>query len=159
MIRRVKVENFKDIYLDLGCGDDKHRRPTEGKNNVAMDIIDYGQEIVWDIKDGIPLPDNSCEHIVASHFMEHLRKEDFLNAMNECWRVLKPSGELYVIVPHFGRGNSGWPIHLLDPTEDTFKFFEQTDETAREHWIKGWKINELITNSRQDIHVKLTPKK
>jgi len=65
-MRRVKIKNFKDIYLDLGCGDKKHRRPIKGKNNVGLDIIDYGQEIVWDVKDGIPLPDNSCEYIIAS---------------------------------------------------------------------------------------------
>jgi len=158
-MRRVKIKNFKDIYLDLGCGDKKHRRPIKGKNNVGLDIIDYGQEIVWDIKDGIPLPDNSCEYIIASHFMEHFRKEDFIKIMNECWRILKPDGELYIIVPHRDRGASAWPVHLLEPSEDTFKFFDQTDETAREHRIKGWKIIEIITNEKKDIHVKMQPKK
>lgn len=156
---RINVKNHENIWLDLGCGDINHRRPEQGKNNIGMDIIDYGQEIVGNVKNGIPLPDNSCEHIVASHFMEHFTKREFLEIMNECWRVLQPAGEIYVIVPHADRGISGWPVHILMPTEETFKFFDKADETAREFRIKGWKIKEMVTNENKDIHIKMIPKK
>jgi len=150
-MRRIKVKNFKDIYLDLGCGDKKHRRPIEGKNNIGLDKIDYGQEIVWDVKDGIPLIDSSCEYIIASHFMEHFNEDEFLKIMNECWRVLKKNGELYIISPTLFREESWIPVHKLHPRKATFKFFE--------NYKYPWIIKEIIINQKLDIHVKMQPKK
>ena len=163
MARRLKIKNFKDIHLDLGCGDKDHNRSDKEKNNIRMDIIDYGQEIVWDAKEGIPLPDNSCEHITTSHFIEHFREEDVIKIINDCWRVLKKDKELYIICPSFYRDKSWWPVHLWHPTETSFRFFEQ-DRVSRadndnKGEIKPWKINEAILNDKKDLHIKMTPKK
>ena len=147
-------KKFGEWTLDLGCGDIRHRHKGY---DIYLDKIDYGQGIIWNAKNGIPLPNNSCKNIVASHFMEHFREEDFLSIMNECWRIMRPDGELYIIVPSFNRDESWIPIHLLHPTIMTFKFFERYDDTAKEYRIRSWKIKELSENSRKDIHCKMIP--
>jgi len=145
------------IRLDLGCGSPDKQRPN---HNVRLDYQDYGQEIVWDVRNGIPLPDDSCEYITASHFLEHFYEDDFIKIMNECWRVLKEDGELYVICPSFYRDKSWIPIHKLHPTEETFRFFEfDYYKDSKDCPIKPWKITKLVINDKQDIHVKMQPKK
>lgn len=152
------------IRLDLGCGDEKHQR---ADMNTHMDAVDFGQQIVWDIYDGIPLPDNSCEQVYASHFFEHV---DWglptLKMFNECWRVLKPGGELWVVVPSIHKPNVRIPIHVSHYDEHSFRFFEG-DETKDTSWdttrrsyndVRLWKITELVTNNRGDIHCRMIPK-
>ena len=73
------------IHLDLGSGDKGKQRG----GNVSLDIRDIDVNFVWDIRNGIPLPDNSCEKITASHIMEHFYPDEFIRIMNECWRILK----------------------------------------------------------------------
>ena len=158
MNRRIKIKDYNNIYLDLGCGNKDHNRPEKEKNNIGMDVIDYGQEIVWNATEGIPLPDNSVEHITTSHFIEHFREEDVVKIMNECWRVLKKDKELYVICPSFYRDKSWLPVHLWHPTEVSFRFFEW-DKISRENRVKSWKINEFILNDKKDIHCKKKPNK
>src|SRR3990167_11002256 len=88
-----------DLKLDVGCGDSKHDFKNHGlKDYIGLDIYDYGQDIVWNIEQGIPLPDNSCSEIFCSHVVEHL--DDLITVMNEFWRILKPNGKLSIVCPH-----------------------------------------------------------
>jgi hypothetical protein len=52
--RRLPILTFP-IKLDLGCGE----FPKEGF--TRLDINDFGQEIMWDATEGLPLPDNTVE--------------------------------------------------------------------------------------------------
>jgi len=56
------------IYLDLACGGNKR------EGYVGMDVVPYpGVDIVHDaLIFPWPLPDESVNHIVASHFLEHV---------------------------------------------------------------------------------------
>ena len=167
-MRRIAYDNnlVGRIALDFGCGDQKHQRPN---NNVRMDAVDFGQEIVADVlTTGIPLPDNSCVSITASHVMEHMPWGlPLIDVFNECWRVLKPTGVLYVIVP--GRSNPcvNIPVHTSQFDEHTFRFFDgehdqsTSDDTVRRSYqdVRLWKIHELVTNQRGDIHCHMSPKK
>ena len=38
------------------------------------------------------LPDNSVDFIFSQAVLEHVRKKEFVNTIQECWRVLKPGG-------------------------------------------------------------------
>lgn len=49
-----------------------------------------------------PFKDNSADIIKMSHILEHLEKP--FKVMEELHRVLKPSGQLHIHVPHFSRG-------------------------------------------------------
>lgn len=146
------------IHLDLGSGDAGKQRG----GNVSLDIRDCGTDIVWDIrKGGIPLPDDSCAKITASHIMEHFYPDEFIRIMNECWRILKNDGELYIITPSFER-NARTANHHLFPTEETFRGFEPTENYTL-GWdnygqpVYRWTIKEIILNERKDYHCKMTP--
>ena len=82
------------IRLDIGCGPDK--RP----GFVGLDVSRHA-DIRWDVRWGIPLPDESVSEIRSDHCFEHLDILDVVHALKECHRVLKPDGKLDFTVPHF----------------------------------------------------------
>jgi len=149
------IELNKPIKLDVGCG----RNKREGY--VGIDWKDFGQEIIWDITKGIPLPDNSCSHIFCSHVIEHI--DDLISLMNEFWRVLNITGELWIICPHRTAPSAYVIQHVRRIDEDTIKSFDYSDRKDRcwedDYDIKPWKVNDLVVNERPDIHAKLSPRK
>jgi len=52
-----------------------------------------------DLRNGIPLEDNSVDGILASHFFEHLDLQEAIPMMKECKRVLRDGGILRISVP------------------------------------------------------------
>jgi len=58
------------------------------------------------------LPDSSVDSIHSSHFMEHLHDIEVI--FKELERVIKPAGELRIIVPHFSNS-----YFYSDPTHKT----------------------------------------
>jgi predicted SAM-dependent methyltransferase len=84
------------INIDLGCGN----TPATKKDYIGFDIIDFGQDIVWDIADGIPLPDNSVDLIYSSHFVEHVPAEHINTLIREMIRVCKHGATVKIACPH-----------------------------------------------------------
>jgi predicted SAM-dependent methyltransferase len=84
----------KTVRVDIGCGDKKQ------EGYIGIDIVDCGQDIVWDVRDGIPLPDNSVDLLWTSHFIEHLSDEESEDFLIEVYRVLKPEGKTIHCLPH-----------------------------------------------------------
>ena len=104
-MNRVLIRKTAGIKLDLGCG----AKCKEGF--VGLDIRDYGQEIVWDAENGIPLPDCSVCEIVSSHFMEHVRRERVLYLISEIWRVCANAANVNIEVPHSDSQEAHYPTH------------------------------------------------
>lgn len=144
-----------EIRLEIGCGDKEHWR-REGGEFLWIDIRDYGQDLVWDVEEGIPLPDNSCAFIYCSHTLEHM--DDLVGVMNECWRVLKPDGVLQIVVPHKDSEKALVPSHVRLFDKWTFDFF-QFESYTKDYSVKPWTVLELVVNERPDIHVKMQPRK
>ena len=63
MVRKLSQLKGK-IKLDLGCADNV----LDGFTGV--DFRDYGQDIIWDVRDGLPFPDSSVEEIYSCHLMD-----------------------------------------------------------------------------------------
>ena len=82
------------LKLNLSCAN----KTLKGYLNI--DIRDCGQEMVWDIRDGLPFPDSSVEEVFISHTLEHLDDDDSIETLREMLRVLKPKGKAIVRVPH-----------------------------------------------------------
>ena len=78
--RRINLSEFP-TKLELGCGE--KRNP----ECIGLDMVDFGQEIVWNIDNGIPLPDNSISYVYSSHFVEHLDERQIENLFLELVRV------------------------------------------------------------------------
>jgi len=111
--------------LNIGCGD----RPTPGWTNYdnsltlllgkipvlpsilmrlgivtsrQLGFIAIGRE--WSIRyvdaaKRIPDDDCSVDRIYCCHMLEHLQRPEALRFLQECYRVLKPSGAIRVVVP------------------------------------------------------------
>lgn len=104
-----KMEKYKGWGrgLDLGCGPNK--RAFEGVGVTAVDqdgpedasvggrlTKGANPDLQADATD-LPLEAGSQDFIIASHLLEHL--VDTMGALREWKRVLKPGGELFVMVP------------------------------------------------------------
>ena len=84
--------------LNLGCGLD-----TGDSSYYHVDRLRLpGVDLVLDL-DRFPWPwqDNSVTEIAAKHLVEHL-EHDVTYFMDECWRILKPGGSLYIETPNAG---------------------------------------------------------
>jgi predicted SAM-dependent methyltransferase len=55
--------------------------------------------IKHDCRMPLKFPDSSVDHILCSHFLEHVFPEDRTNILNDFMRVLKPGGTLHIILP------------------------------------------------------------
>ena len=81
-------------YVNVGCG---QRYLSDWIN---IDMVSSGPGVMaFDLTQGIPLNNESCQVVYNSHFLEHLRHKDALPFIGECYRVLKPGGILRVVVP------------------------------------------------------------
>jgi predicted SAM-dependent methyltransferase len=61
---------------------------------VAQFIINY-----CDLREPLPLPDDSVSTIYSEHFVEHLSQDEGIRFLNECRRVLQPGGRISIGVP------------------------------------------------------------
>ena len=57
-------------------------------------------DIYWDLRRGIPFPDESLKKIYSSHFLEHLSFREAQRFLDECKRVLVPGGQFSICVPN-----------------------------------------------------------
>jgi len=88
----IRLKGFEIELLNLGCGNQK--------NGVGIDMLDFGQDIVWDLRNGIPLPNDCVKEFFTAHFLEHIARHEMYPLFNEIMRVAKPDAELLAIVPH-----------------------------------------------------------
>jgi SAM-dependent methyltransferase len=56
--------------------------------------------ILWDLKKGIPFPDESFDVVYSSHFLEHIDLEAVGPFLDEVYRVLKRRGTVRIVVPN-----------------------------------------------------------
>ena len=94
--------------LNLGCG----YHYTQGWTN--LDFKSAGPDVIaWDLRKGIPFPDNNFDVVYHSHLLEHLAKNEAEKFMYDCFRVLSPGGILRVVVPDL-ECITRWYLHALE---------------------------------------------
>jgi predicted SAM-dependent methyltransferase len=104
---KIEVKN-----LEIGCGERKQ------KGYIGIDVRDCGQEIVWDVREGIPLCDNSVESVISSHTIEHFTEDEVKDVFREIYRVLKKGGRTYHILPHVNDSRAYYFDHKTFWNED-----------------------------------------
>lgn len=52
-----------------------------------------------DCRKKLPFPDGSVDHILCSHFLEHVYVEEMKEILRDFHRALKPGGTVHIIVP------------------------------------------------------------
>ncbi len=126
--------------LNIGAGN----KPLDGA--VNHDRVKHRPEIdvEWDLNN-VPWPweDNSFDLVVAKAVFEHLELT-LLESMAECWRILRPGGEVYVKLPYWDSDGS-----YVDPTHrwrfslrslDVFDLDTVFGQKYRFYTDKKWKI-------------------
>lgn len=110
------------MKLNLGSGS----APLKGYVNVDCVKLDTVDE-VWDLDNCYPWPweDSSIQAIEAIDIFEHV--EYPLQFVNECWRILRPSRFIHILVPDFRSPNA-----FTDPTHRRFC----TPQTF-DYWVPG----------------------
>ncbi len=104
--------------VDIGCGPTKQVPSSIGIDRWPTPAVD----VVADLERGVPLADDSVDHLFAVHVLEHIR--DLISLMNDLHRVLRPGGVLHVLTPNWRN-----VIAVADPTHvryfsaATFKYF------------------------------------
>jgi len=103
---------------------------TIGQGWENWDILAIQQHITpghkfkqWDVRRGLPLPDNSVDLFRISHLIEHLTLEEAKNLLAEVHRTLKPGGlaristpDAHIILKHYMSRDMGY-FNALQPPE------------------------------------------
>lgn len=125
---------FKKLEIAL-CGEAMH-----------VDIIAPG--------DNIPIPDESEDFVISSHVLEHF--PDPIKAMKEWYRIIKPGGYIFMIIPHkertFDKKRERTTLDELIRRHETSFFPKINIDDHYSFWITqdivdltkylGWKIVE-----------------
>lgn len=88
------LKERKEIFIEVGSGDKK------GINGWLTIDLTRNCDIFWDLRNGIPFPDESVSKIYSSHFFEHLSYQEGQKFLDECLRVLSPGGIFSICVPN-----------------------------------------------------------
>ena len=137
MTSKNRLPALKPNKLNLGCG--KFR--IEG--HIGIDIKDHGQEVVWDLRNGIPFPDESVDDVYSCHFLEHLTDEEVIPLKAEIRRVLKKGDRWLSQTPKashptafYFNHRSFWNKAKIEPLKDEGWKIVKNEETKTElHFI------------------------
>ena len=145
------------INLDVGCGDNKQpnfvgmdKRAIPG----VVDIVHDAEVLPW------PIPDALCNKILLSHLWEHIKPWLAIDFMNECWRVMKPHGQLLISTPYatsFGFYQD--PTHCNPANEATWTYFDPAYPLYAIYKPKPWRIQRnayQLTGNMEVIFEKIT---
>jgi len=136
----ASVQRYK---MNVGCG----RNSIEGWINVDSAQLP-GVNIVADLEDvrrnPIAMPDNSVEHFLLSHVIEHIQNS--LNLMEELWRLAVPGATAEIRVPH-GGSDDAWedPTHVRPYFMESFGYFSQPFYGRADYGYRGdWKPERIL---------------
>ena len=93
-LRQIRRMSWtRPAKINLGCG-------TSRKDDYLNIDLFPGGDLTLDLRRNLPFESNCCEIIFSEHFFEHIDYPDpAYGLFRECFRVLKPSGQLRVSVP------------------------------------------------------------
>ncbi len=83
-----------------------------------------GVQIETELNSNLPFKDSTVDEIFLDHTLAHT--DDFLDIMEELWRISRPSTIIHLRLPH---GSSSWaisrdPRHNRSYTLETFNYFD-----------------------------------
>ena len=135
--------------LDLGCG----AHPKNPFNADELFGVDVRDDLELNVRkadlviEPIPYADESFEYCTAFDFIEHipriiyapLRRNAFVEFMNEVYRVLKPGGMFLSLTPAYPHAPAFRdPTHVNIITEETFSlYFDDSNRLASMYGFTG----------------------
>jgi predicted SAM-dependent methyltransferase len=113
-IRRLLRET-NALSIEVGAGNKRGSPPW-----ITIDVT-AGCDIYWDLRRGIPFPDDTIQSMYSSHFFEHLSFAEIQAFLDECKRVLRPRGRFSICVPN---ARMYLEAYVSGRTLDTSKFYQ-----------------------------------
>jgi len=146
--------------LHVGCGHaQKENVPVlqfQEWNHVRVDI---DESVKPDVRDDIrflyKFENESVDGVFSSHNLEHLESEDVPLALRTFWRVLKPGGMLFIMVPDFrlacewvakGKGDEiiyASPAGPITPMDMIFGYRRWTRQNEWQRHRTGYTVESL----------------
>ena len=130
---RSSFVGLRDYAISEACYGRELRRYCKGKSGLLLNIgcgqltvdgwvnIDYKpvqrQCFYLDVRNGLPLSNDSARHIHCEHFLEHLEFSEARRFLCECARVLDHAGTMRLIVPDLER-------YVIAYAKNDHSFFE-----------------------------------
>lgn len=123
----VTFKKDEPIKINLGAGSE----PTEGWVNVDW-IASEGIQVVHNLLETPwPFQDNEASEMKAIDVLEHMpnftadNKSTPIAFIEECHRILRPGGQLFITVPHWQSPNL-WidPTHVRGYDEKSMDYFD-----------------------------------
>ncbi len=135
--------------LNLGAGN----RIIDGAVNHDRTAHRPEIAVVHDLNDlPWPWPDGAFKLIHASSVFEHL-EIDLVQALDECWRILRPGGQLRLKVPHWQHDNAyADPTHRRPYSVRSLDVFDPDTKLGGElgfYTKRKWRIVKIGMNKVQ----------
>ncbi|HVA49082.1 MAG TPA: methyltransferase domain-containing protein [Pirellulales bacterium] len=95
-LARRALRRFAPPYkINAGCGPIPFAGWVNIDNNRELDTVD----LFWDLSQGLPTPDATCEVVFSEHVLEHLSLQQGLSFLRDCRRSLVSGGVLRIAMP------------------------------------------------------------
>jgi SAM-dependent methyltransferase len=155
-IVRIKQGEPDGLRLDLGCGFVKPAGFIGMDNFIGSDVQFENDEnppdIVMDINsEPWPFPDECCEEVRSSHFLEHSNLD---HVFLESFRVLKPGGIFFFVVPYANSAEGMFPGHSIFLTEqwfhknmtfqDRFRIIDERFDPSESYMEWPWLLRKVV---------------
>ena len=93
----IKVKLYfsksRNNKLEIGAGISK-------KEGILTTDLNLKSDYPFDLRAGLPFPDDSIDFIYAEHVLEHFQYKDVMMLLQECKRVMKTCAVLKISVPN-----------------------------------------------------------
>jgi len=127
------------MNVNLGCGEKKYENciGVDFRRTKATDVVHDLRKYPW------PFEDGEFDNAIATDIVEHMI--EVIPFLEECWRIIKPEGHLYIRTTYFMSEQSYWdPTHFHYFAPESFDYFDpETALGSRYGWYsdRKWKIN------------------
>ena len=133
------------INLDWGMLAFIHRFSFVEKLFYKMRFVPQGYKSKWpknlklcDCRKGLPFEPGAIDFIYTSHFLEHLKRFEAAHVLKECFRVLKTSGVLRIVVPDLRKISAKY-------IENDSKFFLDYAGQQERQRLSGLSVADLFS--------------
>lgn len=108
LIKEISLyENYlmgRSKMLKSGASFDFSRIQIGGGNHILTGFVNIDivppADIVWDVREGIPVPDNACDFLFTEHFLEHIDyPQSVKKVVADFFRIVKAGGQVVIGVP------------------------------------------------------------
>lgn len=138
------IADGNPVLCNLGCGARHH--PAW----INLDFHGDGRTVFpWDLRQGLPLPDASCDVVYSSHAIEHFDRKGACQFLAECHRVLKPGGILRLAAPDL-EGIARAYLQCLEAAQRG-----EQGAVARYEWIVVELLDQLVRHESGGEMLKL----